>query len=123
MKKAYWGLIRPFLLPLVGGFLLLGLVLWLKPSVWLVALFVTALTIWGTFKSGGNLSQNLFINLLFLFSLWGLWRLVGGLGLLGLLFACLVVGVVIIYRRRKVFMATIRGIEKIIWGRTNDRKP
>lgn len=50
------------------------------------------------------------------------WVLSGAWGLIGMLIATTIVAGIIIYRRWDQYMASIRHIEKLIWGESLDRK-
>ena len=119
MKKEYWNIIKPFIPSILAGFGLMALVLLLKPGfVWLIS-GVMVFTLFFGIRSGKGFSQLLFsvvVNCLFFLFIYIVWVFIGGYGVLGLVVACLLVVGVLLYRRRKLFMDSIRSIEKLIWG-------
>jgi len=117
MKREYWSIIRPFIPSILLGFGFMGLVLWLKPSIYWLLGVVALTTAFFSFRSGkplGVVLLNVFINSLFLLGVYGLWRLLGVKGVVGLVVACVVVALIIIFRRWKLFINTIKEIEKIL---------
>lgn len=116
-------LIKPFL-PMIGvGLLLIGLIYVFKPSIWVI---ITTILIFGLLFTVINLDWKPLLNSLqgagFVLVLYGFYQLTGGAGFLGLFVALFLIVIWILYKRRKLFMKTIRDIEIMIWGKTNDRK-
>lgn len=125
MKKDYLNVIKPFIPSILFGFGFMVLVLWLRPSIVWIVFSVLVLTLFFGVRSGKgfkDLVLSCFVNVGFLLIIFFIWKLIGGKGLLGLLGACVVVVGVIIYRRRKLFMSTIREVEKLLWGKTNESR-
>lgn len=105
------------------GFAITGFLLWLKPSVWLV---IGAVLLFGVVYSAHKRDimplVNSFQGAAFIFFLWVTYKLLGSKGIIGLIVVCLLIVGWILYKKRKLFINTIREIEKMIWGKTNDRK-
>ena len=121
----YLSFLKPFLLPLMGGFAFLGLIMWLKPSIWWIFGIVALSTVIFTFYYHKTFSwavKNILINVCVVAGIYGLWRVIGVKGLLGLVLVCVIVSALIIIRRWKLFINTIREVEKIIWGKTHEPK-
>jgi O-antigen ligase len=102
----------------------MALILLFKPKIWTLLIIVSLMTAVFSVRSGKNTKEtakNVIINGSLLLILVLVWRTIGARGLLGLLSAVIIVVAIIIYRRRKLFIKTIRDIELLIWGKTNDR--
>lgn len=118
MKKVYYDIIKPFIPGLLYGGGLLFLVLIFKPSIYLISILLSITTLYFSIRAKKRLFR-IFKDLLFNNAILGLmyaiWVFIGVKGLLGLIVACVLVALIIIFRRRKLFINTIKSIEKIIY--------
>lgn len=46
----------------------------------------------------------------------------GGYGILGLIISSVLIALIIIYKRWKIYIETVRGVEKIVFGKTLDKE-
>lgn len=125
MNKDYWLYIKPFLPPLIFSVFFLAGVIIFKPSLFWLIIIISLLTLYSGFRALTpikELLKKLFVNNLFLLIIVFLWRFLGSRGFIGFLSAILIVVGVILYRRRKLFIKTIRDVEVMLFGHTNDRK-
>lgn len=127
LKSGAFGLLPGFGVTLL---VLLG-VTFLSPKLWIVLTFVCLYSIvstgWREYRAGvrpdlwrllrGQAVLVLYVvGFSYLFAFAGIW------GILGFVVACLITAVVILYRRRKQYVATLRHIERIIWGKARDEE-
>lgn len=102
--------IKPFLVPILLGFSIIALLLWLKPSLPVIVIGVALLTLFLT-----RSFKDVVVNSLVVLAFYGVFRLLGPMGFWGLVLAVIVFVLVLIYRRRKLFIRTLEDIEKIIY--------
>jgi predicted membrane protein len=125
IKHDYYKIARPFIPSIMYGLLFIALLIIFKPSLLIISIVVVLLSLFFAYRKGDGVVKALksaVKNVLWLLLIVFTYRILGTWGLLGPVIAVLLVVGVILYRRRKVFMSTIRDVEKLIWGRTNDKQ-
>jgi hypothetical protein len=120
-----WSLVLGFLPAIAGGAAFLIIIILFKPPLWMLLGVVIGFSIYANIRQKSGFFATIrsaALNTLFFLFVYFLWVMIGFRGFLGLLVACVIVAAIILWRKRKLFISTIRTIEQTIWGRTHDRK-
>lgn len=123
MKKEYYMIIQPFIPAILVSGAIIATLLLLKPPFYMVLLGLCSFTFIYSLRKGLKESiKNTLTAALFILFIHYLWVWLGVYGVFGLLLFCFLLVGFILYRRWGLYIKTLRDIEKLIWGRTNDRK-
>lgn len=124
-NKGRYKIIKSFLPSILLGGVFLALLLLFKPSFPVLLLVVFGMTFLFSlyFKSSiRNCLKNALINTIILTVLHFLFKWLGGLGGAAVLIGLLIIPLLIILRRRKLFIKTLGDIEEEFFGRRFERK-